>query len=110
MDTSQMLRGVVHGKTIELEHSPGLPNGQSVVVTLQTTETSQRLAPNEGILRSAGAWADDADDLDEFLEWASRHKAPRTYAWYRENVQRFLDGAQVRKVIVVPDRLVNIVV
>jgi integrase len=30
--------------------------------------------------------------LDEFLEWASRHKAPRTYAWYRENVQRFLDG------------------
>jgi len=27
-----------------------------------------------------------------------------------EKVQRFLDGAQVRKVIVVPDRLVNIVV
>ena len=26
-----------------------------------------------------------------------------------EKVQRFLDGAQVRKVIVVPDRLVNIV-
>jgi integrase len=30
--------------------------------------------------------------LDEFLDWISRHKAPRTYAWYRENIQRFLDG------------------
>lgn len=30
--------------------------------------------------------------LDEFLEWASRHKAARTYAWYRENIQKFLDG------------------
>jgi integrase len=30
--------------------------------------------------------------LDEFLEWASRHKAPRTFAWYRENIQKFLDS------------------
>jgi integrase len=30
--------------------------------------------------------------LDEFLDWTSRHKAARTYAWYRENIQRFLDG------------------
>src|SRR5262245_39901723 len=30
--------------------------------------------------------------LDEFLEWASRHKAPRTYAWYRDYIQRFLDA------------------
>ncbi len=30
--------------------------------------------------------------LDAFLEWANRHKAPRTYAWYRENLQRFLSS------------------
>jgi integrase/recombinase XerD len=30
--------------------------------------------------------------LDEFLEWASRHKTPRTYAWYRENIPKFLDA------------------
>lgn len=30
--------------------------------------------------------------LDAFLDWTNRHKAPRTYAWYRENLQRFLDG------------------
>lgn len=33
-----------------------------------------------------------ASILDEFLEWVKRHKAPRTYAWYRENIQKFLDG------------------
>jgi hypothetical protein len=27
--------------------------------------------------------------LDEFLDWASRNKARRTYEWYRENIQRF---------------------
>ncbi|MEW4569551.1 tyrosine-type recombinase/integrase [Tautonia sp. JC769] len=29
--------------------------------------------------------------LDAFLEWCKQHKAPRTYAWYRENIQRFVD-------------------
>src|SRR5690242_8429488 len=27
-----------------------------------------------------------ASVLDEFLDWTSRHKASRTYAWYRENI------------------------
>ncbi len=29
--------------------------------------------------------------LDAFLDWASRNKAARTYAWYRENIQPFVD-------------------
>jgi integrase len=29
--------------------------------------------------------------LDEFLEWTARHKEPRTYAWYKENLQRLID-------------------
>lgn len=29
--------------------------------------------------------------LDEFLDWADKHKAPRTYGWYKENIQRFID-------------------
>lgn len=29
--------------------------------------------------------------FDEFLEWAAKHKAPRTYAWYKENIQCFID-------------------
>lgn len=31
------LRGVVHGKTIELAHEPGLPEGQEVEVVIETT-------------------------------------------------------------------------
>ena len=40
---------------------------------------------------------------------AACREAIEALALASEKVQRFLDGAQVRKVIVVPDRLVNIV-
>lgn len=69
MPSSQtVLKGVIHGKTIELEEEPGLPDGQPVSVMVQPL-SEQRLPPGEGIRRSAGAWADDAEELDRFLEW-----------------------------------------
>jgi hypothetical protein len=84
------LNGVVRGKTIELESEPGLPDGQRVSVTVQAigashpstdpreqTESQRRwaeahaavanLTPGEGLKRSFGTWADDADELDEYL-------------------------------------------
>jgi hypothetical protein len=68
--TPAVLKGVIHGRTIELDCEPGLPDGQSVEVTVQPlAATEQRLPPGEGIRRSAGAWAEDAEDLDRFLEW-----------------------------------------
>jgi integrase len=30
--------------------------------------------------------------LDAFLEWVHKNKAPRTYTWYKENIQRFIDS------------------
>ncbi len=58
-----ILKGTIHGKIIELEQEPGLPEGQTVSVTLIAT------APSDGGLRrSFGAWASDAVGLDEFLE------------------------------------------
>ena len=64
------LRGVIHGKTIELEGDAGLPDGQPVRVTVQPlTGVQSRLPPGEGIRRSAGGWADDPTGLDEYLEW-----------------------------------------
>ena len=57
------LRGVVRGRTIELEREPGLPDGQPVTVAIRAVVSGE-----EGIRRSAGAWADDADELDHFLE------------------------------------------
>ena len=60
-------RGVVHGKTIELPKETGLPEGQEVAVTLEPV--SSREAAIEGLLASAGGWADEAEDLDKYLEW-----------------------------------------
>ena len=66
---SAVLKGIVHGKTIELEQEPGLPDGQEVSVVVQPLETAARTAPGRGHPASAGGWGDDADGLDEYLEW-----------------------------------------
>jgi len=58
-----ILKGTVHGKIIELEREPGLPDGQSVSVTLVAA-----LPSNGRLRRSFGSWADDAAELDQFLE------------------------------------------
>ena len=57
-----MLRGVVHGKTVELEQEPGLPDGQSVSVVLRPA-----VLHGTGIERSAGAWADGGEELERWL-------------------------------------------
>lgn len=62
-------RGIVHGRTVEFQSDIGLPEGQVVEATLQPIADSERLPAGEGIRRSAGAWADDAEGLEEFLEW-----------------------------------------
>ena len=66
--TQVVLKGIAHGKLIELEQEAGLPDWQAVSVTVQPLH-EKRLPPGEGIRRSAGAWADDAEELDKFLEW-----------------------------------------
>lgn len=60
------LRGVVHGKVIQLDSEAGLPDGQEVQVTLRLVQ--QGSAKGDGFLRSAGAWSDDPEGLDTFLE------------------------------------------
>ncbi len=70
--------GRVHGKTIELEQEPGLPDGQPVKVTVQPVPQApagdDRLPPGEGLRRAFGAWADDAEELDKFLEEVRRSR------------------------------------
>jgi hypothetical protein len=83
---STQLRGIVRGRTIELDSSPGLPDRQEVAVIVEvvvrgqavaTTDAQQRwteaqaqvehLAPGEGLRRSFGTWAEDAEELDAYL-------------------------------------------
>ena len=69
-------RGVVHGKTIELPKETGLPDGQEVTVTLETATPNE--AALEGLRESAGGWADEAEELDKYLEWnRQQRKASR---------------------------------
>ncbi|MGQ0636529.1 MAG: hypothetical protein ACT4QC_18095 [Planctomycetaceae bacterium] len=67
--TQTILEGVVHGKLIELEHEPGLPDGQKVTLSIQPSTAGQALAAGDGIRRSAGSWADDPRGLEQFLDW-----------------------------------------
>ncbi len=67
MTMTTAFRGVVHGRIIELDEEVGLPDGQAVSVSVQPV--GRQLAPGEGIRRSAGAWTDDAEELDKYLEW-----------------------------------------
>jgi hypothetical protein len=79
--SSPALKGIIHGKLIELDREPGLPDGQQVVVTLEPVTASRPqweeawaqvkdLPPGEGLRRAFGAWAEDAEEVDKFLEWS----------------------------------------
>jgi integrase len=39
-----------------------------------------------------GPDAEAIEILDAFLDWCQGNKAPRTYAWYRENIQKFVSA------------------
>jgi hypothetical protein len=67
------LKGIIHGKTIELEQESGLPDGQTVAVTVHPLH-DKRLPSCEGIRRAAGAWADDPSGLDDYLEQLRRDR------------------------------------
>ena len=65
------LKGTIHGKTIELDHAPGWPDGQQVTVKLEPIRLQKDGDQNalEALKRAAGSWSDDPEGLDEFLEW-----------------------------------------
>jgi hypothetical protein len=67
--TPTILRGTVHGKTIELEAESGLPDGQQVTVTLEPQQQMEDESSFEALKRAAGSWSDDPEGLDRFLEW-----------------------------------------
>lgn len=68
-NSPNMMRGVVHGKMIELEGDLNLPEGQQVTVIVQPV-----LSPEEAIRQSFGGWAEDAEELDKFLEGLRRDR------------------------------------
>jgi hypothetical protein len=63
------MKGIAHGKMIELEGELGFPDGQPVVVVVH-----RMLPPGEGIRASAGAWADVGEEFDAWLESMRRSR------------------------------------
>ena len=66
--TTEVLRGIVHGKSIELEHPLSMPDGSEIelvvkAIPISAEERQQRL---EAIF---GSCEQDAEDLDDFLGW-----------------------------------------
>lgn len=56
--------GVVHGKTIVLESDANLPDGQRVSVEVRPLPEEAKRPWGEGIRASAGALADEPEDLE----------------------------------------------
>jgi len=130
------MQGVIHGKTIELEREPGLPEGQRVAVDVcpldeppawlerfvvdptvlagkfvikgtrllvddlvqmvdegRSDDELRQLHPEltpidieavrhyarvpEGLRRSFGGWAEDAEELDKYLDWTRQQRKAR---------------------------------
>lgn len=63
------VRGSIRGRPVELEVDPGLLDGSSVRVILETHPPSDE-AGRIALLEAAGGWADDdVEGLDRYLEW-----------------------------------------
>jgi hypothetical protein len=62
---TKIIQGTVHGKTIELEEDLGVADGQQVEVQVKIVPPTKKWG--EGILRSAGGWA-DYPEMDAIME------------------------------------------
>jgi hypothetical protein len=64
------LHGIVRGRTIDLDEETGLPDGQEVNVSVEpATRPPSSSEALEALKRAAGAWSDDPEGLDRYLEW-----------------------------------------
>jgi hypothetical protein len=72
------MQGIIHGKIIELDTDSGFPDGQRVSLFVQPSEGStsadEKLPPGEGLRRAFGAWAEDAVELDAYVDWSRRQR------------------------------------
>jgi hypothetical protein len=68
--------GIAHGKTIELYEDLGIPEGQSVEITVHAVASPPVRKEGEGFLRTEGALANDSqwDDIMQEIYVARKHE------------------------------------
>jgi hypothetical protein len=67
----RIVRGTVHGKTIQLEEDLGVAEGQEVKVQVDIGPPPKRWG--DGIRRSAGGWA-DYPEMDAIMDEIYRQR------------------------------------
>ncbi len=75
---TRTVHGVIRGRTIELDEDLGLAEGQDVEIILKTAPTQRTWG--EGILRTAGALADDPywdDIMEQIHQDRKRNRRPQ---------------------------------
>jgi hypothetical protein len=78
MHRPSAIKGIVHGRTIELETKPDLPDGQEVSVIVEPVVSKKSEAALEALKRAAGAWEnDDPEGLQEYLEQTRKQRKVR---------------------------------
>jgi hypothetical protein len=74
---TRTLRGVIHGRTVELTEDPGVPDGQQVEITIKTVVSPKLWG--EGLRRCAGAFATDwTEEDDRILDEIHRERKRET--------------------------------
>jgi hypothetical protein len=74
---TRTLRGVIHGRTVELTEDLGVPDGQQVEITIKTVASPKPWG--EGLRRCAGAFAADwTEEDDRILEEIHRERKRET--------------------------------
>ena len=68
---ARTMHGKVHGRTIELDEDPGVPDGQQVEVRITIIRPKEQWG--EGLRRCAGALADDPE-WDAIMEQIYRER------------------------------------
>ena len=67
------LRGIVHGRTVELTEDPGVADGLQVEITIKTVASPKPWG--EGLRRCAGAFAADwTEEDDRIMEEIHRER------------------------------------
>jgi hypothetical protein len=62
---TKIIHGKIHGRMIELDEDLGLTEGQEVKVSVQVISKDPRRKPGDGLLRCAGALANEWTDEDD---------------------------------------------
>lgn len=67
-------KGVVRGGAIELDRPVALPDGQEVTVVVRPSDARSSDSKLESLRRAFGGWAEDGEELDEFLRQVRRDR------------------------------------